>query len=121
MTRLFSNKNRNAHASDFPIEKLARGNSSRFPGIDASALEIEDESNPLSIRNSMRDYINIMDRMRAGPVVPNQAPIPADPKERSDHLKAACYYLDASMAGTCLVPPTALLPAPVVNQDLADA
>jgi reductive dehalogenase len=121
MTRLFSNKNRSAHASDFPIEKLVRGSGSRFPGIDTTPLSIEDESNPLSIRNSMRDYINIMDRMRAGPVVPNKAPIPEDPKERSEHLKAACYYLDASMAGTCRVPPAALLPTPVVNEYLADA
>lgn len=119
--KLFSNKNRSAHASQFPLEKLNRGSTSRFPGIDDSSLPIEDSSNPLSIRNSMRDYINIMDRMRAGPVVPNKAPIPEDPKERSDHLKAACYYLDASMAGTCLIPASALLATPVVNEHLAVA
>lgn len=119
--KLFSNKNRLAHASEFPLEKLKRGTSSRFPGIDDSALPIEDTDNPLSLRNSMQDYINIMDRMRTGPVVPEKAPIPADPKERSDHLKAACYYLDASMAGTCKIPASALLPVPVVNKHLEAA
>ena len=121
MVKLFSNKNRVAHASDFPLENLPRGPVNRYPGIDDASLKIENPDDPLSLRNALGEYINIMDRMRAGPVVPKKAPIPADPKSRSDHLKAACYYLDASMAGTCRVPTSAILPKPVVNQALQEA
>ena len=121
MLKLFSNKHRIAHASDFPLENLLRAEAGRFPGIDDAPLQIENPNNHLSLRNAMRDYINIMDRMRAGPVVPNRAPIPDSPKVRSDHLKAACYYLDASMAGTCQVPSGAVLPNPVVNHTLEEA
>ena len=78
-------------------------------------------NDPLSLRNALGEYINIMDRMRAGPVVPKKAPVPTDPKTRSDHLKGACYYLDASMAGTCRVPASAILPQPVVNKALQEA
>ena len=121
MVKLFSSKKRAAHASDFPLEKLPRGQVNRYPGIDDSALDIENPSDPLSLRNALREYINIMDRMRIGPVAPQKAPIPADPKTRSDHLKGACYYLDATMAGTCRVPSSAILSQPVVNHTLQEA
>ena len=69
----------------------------------------------------MQDYFNIMDRMRIGPVAPAQAPIPSDLDERAAHLKAACYYLDASMAGTCRIPSSAILDTPVLNESLNEA
>lgn len=120
MTRLFSHKNRPVHLGSYPLERLARG-SSPLPFSRTTPpgdLRIEDPENPQSLANGMREYINVMDRMRAGPVAPGQAPIPVDPQERANHLKAACYYLDASMAGTCRIPGGALLDEPVVNHSL---
>ena len=47
MVKLFSNKNRAAHASDFPLENLPRGQANRYPGIDDAALEIENRERSL--------------------------------------------------------------------------
>jgi hypothetical protein len=84
-------------------------------------LPIEDPGNPHSLANGMREYINVMDRMRTGPVAPGQAPIPGDQQERANHLKAACYYLDVSMAGVCRIPEGAFLEEPVTNHSLSEA
>ena len=106
MTRLLSHKNRPVHLGSYPLERLSRQRSPMEFRRDTPPVElaIEDPENPHSLANGMREYINVMDRMRAGPVAPHRAPIPADPQERADHLKAACYYLDASMAGVCRIP-----------------
>jgi hypothetical protein len=123
MTRLFSHKNRPVHLGSYPLERLARQqNPTRFrretPPLE---LQIEDADNPHSLANGMREYVNVMDRMRAGPVAPSQAPIPTDLQERANHLKAACYYLDASMVGVCRIPEGAALEEPVVNHSLTQA
>jgi len=121
--RLFSHKQRPAHAGPYPLERLARA-PGRSPGAASRqprGLAVEDPDNPLSLRNAMREYVNVMDRMRHGPVAPEVAPIPEDPLERSQHLKGACYFLDASQAGTCALPAEALLATPIVNQTLAEA
>ena len=123
MTRLFSHKHRPVHLGGFPLERLSRQRSpmSFRREKPPTGLRVEDPDNPHSLANGMREYVNVMDRMRAGPVAPTRAPIPADPRERANHLKAACYYLDASMAGTCRIPEAALLDAPVVNHSLTQA
>lgn len=121
--RIFSHKNRPAHLGPYPLERLPRSDRpAEFQGQrNEEALTIEDESNPNAIGNAMREYINIMDRMREGPVAAATAPIPDDPVERANHLKAACYFLDASMAGTCRIPKSAILANPVVNHSLTEA
>ncbi len=123
MSRLFSHKHRPVHLGAFPLENLPRKDSlPEFQrGPKRSALTVEDPANPHSLANGMREYINVMDRMRVGQVAPQQAPIPQDLQERANHLKAACYYLDASMAGTCRIPSNALLAEPVVNAALGEA
>ena len=122
MTRLFSHKSRAAHLGAFPLERVQRDTA----GADLTAgtmepLRLDRAEAPGSLANAMGDYLNLMDRMRIGPCVPEQAPIPEDPVERSNHLVAACYYLDASMAATCEIPAGAKLAEPVVNQALAAA
>ena len=71
--------------------------------------------------NAFREYIDLFDRMRLGDPAPKQAPIPSDPQARADHLKAACYNLDVSMAATCAIPEQALLAEPIINESLAQA
>ena len=56
--------------------------------------------------------------MRFGNAAPARAPIPDDLQERANHLKAGCYYLDASMAGTCKISESCILQTPVVNKSL---
>ena len=122
MIRLFSHRHRAVHESAFPLERMPRTTKSPVPPAHAfTGAAIEHPEAPLSIRNAMRDYVNIMDRMRIGPKAPAEAPIPADQLERANHLKAACHYLDASMVGSCIVPAAAILSEPIVNESLAEA
>jgi reductive dehalogenase len=39
-----------------------------------------------------------------GNPAPQKAPIPNDPKEVAEHIKALCYFLDADMVGICEMP-----------------
>lgn len=118
--RLFSNKNRPVHLGPFPLERLARINEipQYFPSVPQRPLKIEDEENPDSLANAMCDYIDLFDRMRLGDASPNMAPVPDELQERANHLKAACYYLDASMAGCCEIPEVAILDKPLENESL---
>ncbi|HJP34363.1 MAG TPA: reductive dehalogenase domain-containing protein [Gammaproteobacteria bacterium] len=121
MTRLFSHRDRAVSLGPFPLERLERVDQCDSADVVTPPFQVEAPDNPLSLANAMGDYFNIMDRMRVGPTAPEEAPIPSDLGTRADHLKAACYYLDVSMAGTCRVPATAVLETPVVNESLAKA
>ncbi|UCC15366.1 MAG: hypothetical protein JSW21_05390 [Gammaproteobacteria bacterium] len=123
MTKLFSHKDRPVHLGPHPLERLPRtARVASYPKhADRQGLAIENPDNPASLSNAMREYVNVMDRMREGAIAPNRAPIPTDPVARAEHLKAACYYLDASMAATGRVPPEAILKQPIVNHSLAEA
>jgi|GEM_PF-31865 len=118
--KLFSHKHRDAHLGPYPLETLARTDT--LPNYQRktllTALDFVNQANPQSLSNAMTEYVNLMDRLRDGEVVPNKAPIPDDPKERANHLKAACYFLDASQAGTCVLPAQALLADPIRNHSL---
>ena len=122
--RLFSHRKRPVHLGSYPLERLARASHVALRQANrpaAEGLPIEAPEAPKSIANAMRSYIDILDRMRDGPAASAAAPIPGDPLERSNHLKAACYYLDAAMAGVCRIPDHAILPSPIVNESLARA
>ncbi|MAU41517.1 MAG: hypothetical protein CMF31_07830 [Kordiimonas sp.] len=103
----------------YPLERLARQSEMPdFASVAQDALSMKDESNPYSLANSMGGYAVLYDRLRDGPVVPHQAPIPEGLEERANHFKASCYYMDASMAATCLIPDRAILDQPINNPDL---
>jgi reductive dehalogenase len=116
--RIFSHKNRPVHLGPFPLERLERSDvvPEFHPSTPQSTIDFEDQDNPDSLANAMRDYVDLFDRMRLGDANPNVAPLPDDLQERADHLKAACYYLDASMAGTCEIPKAAILDKPIENE-----
>jgi len=120
---LFSHRHRAVSASPFPLERIQRTTVDKLSleNSPPKALDIEAPDSPLSIRNAMREYIDIMDRMRSGSTAPQQAPIPDDLSERANHLKAACYYMDASMAATCAIPKQAWLAEPILNESLNQA
>ncbi len=54
-----------------------------------------------SIAHAIHRFLAMIDTIRDGDVAPIEAEIPACPAERAKHLKAACYYFDASMVGIC--------------------
>ena len=74
-----------------------------------------DERNPHSLTNAMTRYIGMFDVVRDGAVTPHEAEIPDDPRERSEHLKAAGYYYDATMVGIAAMPAEAILATPIRN------
>ena len=118
--RIFSHKKRPVHYGPFPLEGLERCDEIEQyqSSSPQQALEIEDKDNPYSLANATREYIDLFDRMRVGEAAAKQAPIPDDLQERANHLKAACYYLDASMVGTCEISDSCLLETPIVNQSI---
>ncbi|MCC7411131.1 MAG: hypothetical protein IT495_05820 [Gammaproteobacteria bacterium] len=113
--RLFSHKRRPVHLGPYPLERLARSDvAAPAPaGAMQQSLAFADPANPLSLANAMGDYIALHDSLRDGPVMPDRAPIPEDPRARAYNLKGACYYLDASQVGICRIPAAAVLEQPV--------
>jgi hypothetical protein len=111
--RLFSYRDRPVHLGPFPLERLpraVRADLSRVPPM--RPLAFVDAARPESIVNAMTRYMAMFDAVRDGKPAPLAAEIPADPQARSEHLKSAGYYFDASQVGVCAVPAEALLPVP---------
>ncbi|NNL18869.1 MAG: reductive dehalogenase [Boseongicola sp.] len=73
---------------------------------------------PHSLVNAMSDYQAMMDAIRDGLVNKAQSEIPEDLSERSQHLKAFCYFNDASMAGVGTIPDLARRETPVRNPEI---
>ena len=119
MTRIFSDKSRPVHLGPFPLERLAR-----VARVDLDAvtpmrpLSFRRPEAPESIVNAMGEYQAMMDAIRIGLVNKAVAEIPADPVERSNHLKSFGYFSDAAMVGVCELPRAALLETPVENPDI---
>ncbi|MGE0335197.1 MAG: reductive dehalogenase domain-containing protein [Gammaproteobacteria bacterium] len=122
MIKLFSHRDRAVHLGAFPLERLARATTTAAaPRLPATGpLPGDNPSRPHSLRHALRDYLELMDRLRSGAPAPTRAPIPDEPAVRADHLQAACYYLDASMAATCRIPAHAWSATPRVNTALRD-
>ncbi len=64
-----------------------------------------------SAAHAFERYVQLYDGQRTGEVS-EPAPIPADPTERANNLKAGLYFLDADMAGCGLVPDDAWTTVP---------
>ena len=118
--RLFSYKDRPVHLGPYPLERLARRAGrpelSRVPPMQA--LSFVDEANPESLVNAMARYMGMLDAVRDGKHSPLEAEIPPDAQERSNHLKAAGYYFDASMVAVCRLSEEVFLEKPFRNPAL---
>ncbi|MDH5339731.1 MAG: hypothetical protein OEW22_08140, partial [Rubrivivax sp.] len=91
--RLFSYRDRPVHLGPYPLERLTR--TGEPPALDAlpvmQALPFE-SADPLSLVHAMARFMAMFDLVRDGGVNPLPAELPADPAERTRHLKAAGYY-----------------------------
>lgn len=107
--RLFSYKDRPFHLGPYPLETLARTDGPvDFTGVHpCSQLEFSDES--LNISQPIGLFLGMLDVIRDGVKNNQESEIPSDPEERSNHLKSAGYYLDATQAGACEIPQQAFL------------
>ncbi|UCG72732.1 MAG: hypothetical protein JSV45_16075 [Chromatiales bacterium] len=108
--RLFSHRKRPVHLGPYPLERLPRlPGTPDLSGITPPLPLSPDDGRPI-LEDATWAYLKLADEMRAGEVASQPGPIPADPVARAQHLKAACYYLDACMVGVCRVPASAGLP-----------
>ncbi|WP_373635609.1 2Fe-2S iron-sulfur cluster-binding protein [Yoonia sp. SS1-5] len=118
--RFFSDKDRPVHMGPYPSELLGRA--STMPDLQTvppmQQVSFNRANDPFSIVNAMREHQAMLDAIRDGLINKAVADAPTDPQERADHLKAFAYFADAAVAGTCLLPDSALLTAPFQNPDV---
>ena len=102
--RFHSNRDRPQHLGPFALERLARA----ADAPDSSGTmppEVNAAASDASIIDSAREYSGLFATLLEGPIAPARAPIPADPVKRAENLKAAAYFLDASVVGCCEIKP----------------
>lgn len=123
--KLFSYRDRPVHMGPYPLERLARRDA--VPDLEQlppqAALSFSDPSRPQSLAHAMARFMAMFDVVRDGLCSGAESEIPADPKTRTEHLKAASHYFDAEMVGVCALQPNMMLHAPHRNpmvQELAE-
>ncbi len=118
--RFFSSKDRPVHMGPYPLERLKRQDTLPDLGVVPAwaPVSFRRPNAPDSIVNAMGEYQAMLDAIRDGMVNRTRATIPADPLERSNHLKSFGYFSDASMVGICRLPDAARLADPVHNPDI---
>jgi ferredoxin len=102
--RIISNRRRAVHLGSFPLERVARAAAAPALAAVRDRFPARSET-PLG--RIINEYIALFEQFRAEPPAPERAPYPADPRRLANELKSNCYFLNASLAGCCEVPPTA--------------
>ena len=117
--RMFSIKDRPVHLGPFPLERLARqGDAVNLSQIPAPKPLIFHHPDPENLTNAMARFMGMFDTVRDGALAHCPAEIPDTPQMRTDHLKAASYYFDASMVGIAALSPDHHLATPHRNPDI---
>ncbi len=100
--KLFSHRKRPVHLGPYPLETLPR----RPDALPADLRSAATATRPNESRagggraaaSSYVPYLDLCDSMRTGDVAP-AAPIPDDPQNIADNVRAGLYFLDADMVG----------------------
>ncbi len=96
------------HLGPYPLERLRRLSdaSADPPGLKLRRPTPTPRAaaSRLSAVSAYGPYVDMFDSLRNGEVAGEVAPFPKDPQSVANNLKASVYFLDADMAGTCLVP-----------------
>ncbi len=116
--RLFSHSSRPVHLGSFPFEKLGRVADPIFEGLSTTGL-LRGDFKPTELGHSIDEFMCALDAVREGGVAESKAEIPEDPEERTRHLKAAGYFLDAAAVGVAKIEPKLLLDKPHVHDGLS--
>jgi len=118
--RFFSYKDRPVHLGPYPLETLTRHDKepdlSHVPPM--RTISFHDPDNRDNIINALGPYAAMLDAIRDGMVKKDKGILPADPLERSNHLKAFAYYHDASQVGVCRLTKDMFLSTPIKNPDV---
>ncbi len=94
------------HLGPFALERLARAPAAgEGPRPERPRAPAEAEATGLA--EAASTYQRLFEQFRDGDVASARAPVPEDPVRLVQDLKAAAYYLDASMVGACAIPATA--------------
>ena len=106
--KLFTDKKRAVHLGPYPLERLPRFEDPTAipPGAGVALPPRRAEvgaPGPRNAGHAYQRYLDLFDSQREGEVAP-LAPIPQDPIQISENLKAGLYFLDADMAGCGLIP-----------------
>jgi reductive dehalogenase len=81
------------------LERLKRAVA---PSVEKGALPLEpNRASEHSILESLREYSSLFSTLLDGATAPEVAPVPDDPRRRSENLLASAYFLDATLAGCC--------------------
>ncbi|MGI9154329.1 MAG: Fe-S protein, partial [Rubrivivax sp.] len=97
--RLHSHRDRPVHLGVLPTERLRRD----LDAAIAKAVQPGDgqDPGPHAVAGSIPEYRRLISPLLDGAVAAARAPIPDDLLQRQQHLKAAAYFLDATLAGVC--------------------
>ncbi len=105
--KLFSHRKRPVHLGPYPLERLPRlADPAARPFGAASGASRPAEARregDHGVGHAIRHYQELFDGCRTGQVAP-EAPIPDGADGVAANLKAGLYFLDADMAGCCLIP-----------------
>jgi len=114
--KLFSYKDRPVHLGPFPLETLSRTDAAPdLASVPVMQCLYFSRHAPNSIAHAIKRYMTILDIGRATPLMHEPADVPADLQERTNHLKGAGYYFDASMIGACELATAHYLETPFRN------
>ena len=80
------------------MERLGRAEHALTAAVTSNGL-LQDRFAPTDLGRSLSSFLCALDAVREGGVAPNRAQIPEDPQDRANHLKAAGYFLDATLVG----------------------
>ncbi len=119
--QLFSHALRPFHLGPYPSERLGR-TVAAAPELAKVAgdgtLDAGNTGTQAGLSGPISDFMCALDAVRQGDRNKSPAEIPDDPQERSNHLKAAGYFLDSAVVGVCRVDPEHLLPSRVEHPRL---
>ncbi len=102
----------------YPLERLKRvGLDKLREGPRAFEPASRDATLLGSVGQVDRIYLELFAKYRDGPVAPRRAPIDVDPETIAHDLKAAGYFLDATMMGACDLPRDAWAVVTAVDAD----
>jgi hypothetical protein len=121
MSRLHSHRDRPVHLGVLPTERLRRD-----PDVLPQPAAQPSDGCGLgdhAVSGSVPEYRRLLSPLLDGAVAPARAPIPDDLVARQQHLKAAAYFLDATLAGVCRLEPAerAMVDGPVPTATTASA
>ncbi|WP_119422369.1 4Fe-4S dicluster domain-containing protein [Desertibaculum subflavum] len=105
--RLVSNRDRPAHLGPFPLERLRRGHPRPDGRLAPAGMAAARAMPAAPLATSLRAYHELFRGLSSGTPARSRAPIADDPSANAADLKAAAYFLDASMTGIAARPGSA--------------